>query len=380
MQKGIFFAIMIKKMSTALKGKKVAVAMSGGVDSSVAALLLQGQGLEVVGLNMYLGEGAPETSDAERAAQSLGIKLYRVNMEKIFEKEVIEIFIREYITGRTPNPCVLCNQRIKFRALWQKAQEIGAVALATGHYARIERSLNSGTLRLFRGIDPGKDQSYFLFTMTQQQLERTAFPLGNMKKSEVQKLAKSEGLPVTGRRESQDLCFISEKNHRDFIRTRIPERVLKPGEIVDEQGRALGKHQGIFCYTVGQRKGLGDLKALGYYVLALRPEQNQVVVGHKNSLFKQDMYLREVHWISDGACPEIESEGPGGEVQVQIRYNSPPAPALVRTLTHAVGQSPEAPDHGKAHVRFIEPQAAITPGQAAVFFRGQEVLGGGWIE
>ncbi len=355
-------------MSTRIKGKKVAVAMSGGVDSCVAAFLLQRQGLEVVGLNMYLGQTAAETSGAERAARGLGIELHRVNMEGIFEKEVIEVFIREYLSGRTPNPCVLCNQRIKFQALWQKAQELGACALATGHYARIERSPDSSASRLLRGLDPAKDQSYFLFTMTQQQLGRTLFPLGNMKKSEVKQLAITEGIPARERSESQDLCFIREKNHKDFIRTRVPERVLQPGEIVDEQGRALGKHQGIFCYTVGQRKGLGDLKGKGYYVLTIRPEQNQVVVGHKSALLKEDMRLREIHWISDEAHPGINSDESGGELQVQIRYNSPPARALVRTIMD-----------GNAHVKFFEPQAAITPGQAAVFFRGQEVLGGGWI-
>jgi tRNA-specific 2-thiouridylase len=387
--------------------RRVAVAVSGGVDSLVAAYILKEAGYDVVGLNMVLMEGSEEGSSASsspvsgerddglRGIEGLGIPVHRVNLVDSFERDVIDVFLREYVSGRTPNPCVICNRRIKFGALWERAREFGAEALATGHYARVERDADSGRHRLFRGIDRSKDQSYFLFALDQDQLGRTMFPLGEMTKSEVIELAVAEGLldlqtrvpealvsgplvsdaqlseaplpeaaeSVNISEESQDLCFVRGMSYHDYIRSRLSGKIGDEGEVVDEDGNVIGRHKGIFGYTVGQRKGMGRLGYKGYYVLNIIPEKNRIIVGPRSSLFKQDMVVHDLNWIS--------RDGPfkGEEVEVQIRYNSCAERAEIKECAG-----------GRVVVRFREPQRAITPGQAAVFYRGDEVLGGGWIE
>lgn len=337
--------------------------MSGGLDSCAAAFILKKQGVEIFGINMRVTGSADGVQDAAVSAESLGIELHCFDMRREFEKRIIDVFIAEYCAGRTPNPCVLCNRDMKFGMLWEKALALGACALATGHYARIENFGETGKKRIMRGKDASKDQSYFLFTMTQDQLSRTLFPLGGMTKADARKLAENENLRFSERGESQDLCFLNKGSHRDFIRDRTTASDIQPGDIVDEHGQKLGEHQGLYCYTIGQRKGLGNLSGRGYYVIELRPESNQVVAGPESSLLKKHMRVRDVHWTA-GSPPDGNQA-----LLVQVRYNSPPKKALVR----------ETGD-GSVEVEFNEAERAVTPGQAAVFYRNDEVIGGGWIE
>jgi tRNA-specific 2-thiouridylase len=362
------------------KGDRIVVAMSGGVDSSITAALLTEEGYEVIGLTMHLWDrtqdekGPPgccspgDLCDARRVADQLGIPHYVVNLKKAFEEEVVKDFVEEYLRGRTPNPCIHCNDRIKFGFLLRKAEELGAKALATGHYARIAWESGQGPRRgkrclLFRGKDRKKDQSYFLFTLTQERMEKVIFPLGNESKGEVRQRALKLGLRVAQKPESQEVCFIPDNDYRRFLEDRRGKGILKPGEIVDRQGRLLGFHQGVYSFTIGQRRGLGIAAPHPHYVLALDGQRNQVVAGKKDELLAGGLVAGGINWIS---FPELEGKT---EALVQIRHRHPGIRSVISPL-----------EEGKVKVHFQSPQKSVTPGQVAVFYHGDEVLGGGWIE
>jgi len=338
--------------------KRVAVAMSGGVDSSVAAALLKEAGYEVSGLHMRLGAGVAESLAAlERTAKLLNLPLYNVDLEEEFRQRVIDYFCREYARGRTPNPCVACNRYLKFDLLLQKAFEMGADYLATGHYARVASTPEGYKLK--KGIDTAKDQSYFLYTLGQEPLGRVLMPLGDLTKERVKSIARELDLPVGGRRESQDVCFIPDNDYRAFVAANVP---LRAGEIVDINGRVLGQHGGLALYTVGQRQGLGLTSAEPLYVLELDAESNRVVVGGREQALHNILVARNLSWVS-GNAPNLPMT-----ITAKIRYKAPEAAAELY-----------AADDG-LEVRFSEPQPAVAPGQSIVFYQGEEVLGGGIID
>lgn len=347
--------------------KKVAVAMSGGVDSTVAAALLMEAGYEVIGLWMQvLGEGPPEADQsfcaAREAARDLGIPLVPIDLRSPFEAEIIGYFLREYLLGRTPNPCALCNPRFKFGALLEKALEMGAARFATGHYARVAWDAAQERFILQRGLDREKDQSYFLWGLAQRQLARCVFPNGELTKKEVRGMAQNMGLPQFERGESQEICFIPRGDYRSFLRERLTDDHGAHGAIVDKAGRTLGRHGGIFGFTIGQRRGIGVPARRPYYVLKIEPVANRVVVGDKEDLLAGGLVAQGMHWVST-APPEEEFKAVG-----QIRYRHPGGPCRVAPL-----------EGGVVRVHFDEPQEAITPGQALVLYRDDVVLGGGWI-
>ena len=354
---------------------RVVVAMSGGVDSSVAALLLRRQGYDVIGVTMKLYDidqaDLPEyyrgcctlddVEDARAVCRILGVPHYVLNVQREFRAFVIDYFRREYENGRTPHPCIACNDKIKFSFLAQRARMLQASHVATGHYARIE-SDGSGLLALRRGVDAGKDQSYVLFGMRQEQLAGTLMPVGHYPKSEIRRLAEEAGFPNADKPDSQDICFIPTGDYREFLRERTPiSSNTGSGDIVDADGNVLGAHEGIQYFTVGQRRGLGLSGGPPRFVIRLEPDTRQVVVGSETDLYQDRLYADPVSWVS-GAPPSGTAD-----VTVKIRYKFAEAPATVT----AVGDG--------ALVRFREPQRAITPGQAAVFYQGETVLGGGPI-
>jgi tRNA-uridine 2-sulfurtransferase len=356
---------------------RVVVAMSGGVDSSVAAALLAEQGHDVIGLSMQLYDQSDgQTSfgsccsiddlhDARRVAAAINIPHYILNFERQFNEQVISNFVREYAAGRTPLPCSHCNSDLKFATLAARARGFGADAVATGHYARVERDAQSGRYLLRRGVDAAKDQAYFLFSLTQDQLASAMFPVGDRPKEAVRDYARQRGLPVADKPDSQEICFIPDHDYRAFVEKNVEQtRAPGPGSFVDEHGRILGTHQGIHRFTVGQRKGLGLTRpaATPLYVLALRPADRQVVVGPKSSLEQTRLVASGVNWIIS------EPTGPV-RAQAQIRHRHLAASATVRPL-----------DDSRVEVVFDTPQLAITPGQAVVFYDNDAVLGGGWID
>ena len=352
--------------------------MSGGVDSSVAAALLAEEGHEVIGLSMQLyDQSEGQTSfgsccsiddlhDARRVAAAIDIPHYIVNFEREFNEQVVSNFIGEYAAGRTPLPCAHCNSDLKFATLADRARAFGAEAVATGHYARVSR--DGGRYALKRGLDAGKDQSYFLFSLTQAQLGVAVFPVGGRPKEDVREYARRRRLPVADKPDSQEICFIPDNDYRAFVTRSLPD-AAREGGVVDESGKVLGSHEGVHRFTVGQRKGLGVQSANGapMYVLALRPSEQQVVVGPKSSLEQARLTASGVNWIIE------KPEGPL-RATAQIRHRHQAAPATV----HALDPSPTG--GGRAEVVFDTPQLAVTPGQAVVFYVGDEVVGGGWIE
>jgi len=362
----------------------VAVAMSGGVDSSTVAAVLQQQGRPIVGLTMQLwnqrrlpelqGQGPAQhrccslddVYDAKRVAQHLKFPHYVVNFETQFEDRVVRPFVDQYLAGRTPIACTNCNTDVKFEPLLRMARQIGAGCLATGHYARIRRNEVTGRWELLRARDDSKDQSYFLWGLTQEQLSRSDFPLGELTKEEVRALARRVNLPVAEKPESMELCFVPNGSYVQFIQSYSRERGIaldqREGEIVTENGAVIGRHNGLHQFTIGQRKGLGFAAGKPLYVLAIDPQNNRVVVGEDDALRATTCELKNVNWIS---CESLRAPL---RADVKIRHKHQAAPATVVAL-----------DATRARVTFDSPQRAITPGQAAVFYSSEVVLGGGWI-
>jgi tRNA-specific 2-thiouridylase len=340
---------------------KVAAAMSGGVDSAVAAHLLSRQGLEVAGVHLRLGDGSATPPDLPALAGRLGIPLEILDLREEFAHLVVDYFVEQYFQGHTPNPCVRCNAVIKFGVLWDKVRAQGATHLATGHYVRLQPGPD-GSLRLFRGVDAAKDQSYFLCQIPRSLLPYLLFPLGDLTKQEVRAQFQKWGLPaVASCQESQDICFIPEGAYQEFIWAR---RGCKgcPGDLVDRQGRILGKHRGVENFTVGQRRGLNTPAREPYYVLQIQPECNRVVIGPKGELYAKGLRARGMNWLIDP---------PEGEfvATAVIRYRHPGVQAVVK---------PQNSD--RVEVVFATPQAAVSPGQAVALYDGDCLLGGAWID
>ena len=340
--------------------RRVAVAMSGGVDSSVAAALLKQAGYEVCGMYMHLWSDDKSTgtiSDLEQTCQLLDIPLYKLDFRKEFQSLVIDYFCSEYSLGRTPNPCIVCNQHIKFGLLIDRALDMEAEYLATGHYARIERSPNGYSL--LKATDQSKDQSYFLYTLGQRQLKQMLLPLGELNKEKVRRLAAELGLPASSRSDSQDVCFIPNKDYRSFIAEHIS---LKPGDIVDINGKVMGEHGGLARYTVGQRQGLGLASNEQAYVIRLDAAKNRLVVGTREQSLHNALTATNLSWVSGKAPAETIN------VTAKVRYKSPEVNAKLGL------------DDSVAEVRFPERQQGIAPGQSVVFYNGEFVLGGGTID
>ncbi len=357
-----------------LKKKRVVVAMSGGVDSSVTAALLLEEGYEVIGITMRLmgfdeqGNrersccGLQEVEEARRVAGRLKVPHYVLDFEEEFREGVVEYFCQEYARGRTPNPCIPCNQKLKFGKLLEKAKGLGIQWVASGHYARVSYDDKRGRYLLKRGIDGTKDQSYVLFNLTQEQLKHLLFPLGRLEKKKVREIAKGLGLRVHNLPDSQEICFVPDGDYGNFLRKKMPE-IMKPGPIIDKGGKVLGRHKGIHLFTIGQRRGLGVAASRPLYVISIDREKRTVVVGCDEDVYRSELIATDVNWI---AVDRLTEPMP---VKAQIRYRHLPAEALLMSL----------PEGGDIKVEFKRPQKAITPGQAVVFYRGEEVVGGGWI-
>src|SRR5712692_4279654 len=365
---------------------KIAVAMSGGVDSSAAAAILKRKGHELVGFTMQLwnqrrgisvdenGEPLPsrccsldDVYDARRVAEGLGFPFYVLNLEKEFERDVVQPFVTSYLNGETPIPCVACNSRLKFASLDRLAASLGCEKVATGHYARVEFDAATNRYRLLRGRDPQKDQSYFLWELTQDQLSRSLFPLGEMSKPDARAAARRNDLAVAEKAESQEICFVPDGDYAGFIDRYLEseneaDRAPSAGEIVSTSGAVIGTHAGIHHYTIGQRRGIGIADAQPLYVTRIDSNRNRIIVGKEEELLSDEFMAAGVNWIGfDDPNEPIQAE-------VRVRYRHTAAPAIITPLADS-----------RAHIKLVEPQRAITTGQATVFYRGDEVVGGGWI-
>lgn len=343
--------------------RRVLVAMSGGVDSSTAAALLKEEGFEVTGVTMKLAAGlCCDIASALAVCRHLGISHRVIDVQAEFSRHIVDDFVSEYMRGRTPNPCIRCNDLIKFKLLLEYAMHEGFDYLATGHYARIERDEKKGIFLLKRGIDHGKDQSYFLYRMTQRQLARVLFPLGGYKKSDVRRFAEKMGLPSAERSESQDVCFIPGDDYRAFLKE-YAAHALRQGELILTDGRVVGRHEGIAFYTVGQRRGLGVSAGERLYVVRIEPSTNRVVLGRRDELLAQDALVSDVRFL-----PFEMLEG-RMRVMAKMRYRSPLVPAIIAPI-----------DSRRVRIVFDKPVSGVCPGQAAVFYDGDTVIGGGIIE
>lgn len=351
-----------------MKKERVVVAMSGGVDSSLAAALLLEQGYDVMGMTMRLSEetravvpNAPSSvDDARRVADVLGIPHCVIDFTDVFERTVINYFLDEYLCGRTPNPCVVCNRHIKFDGLLRAAENVGASCIATGHYARIDRD-EDGVYHLRKGLDHDKDQSYVLYHLNQEKLARVIFPLGNLRKSETRRMAEEYGLPVAHKTESQEICFVPNDDYKAYLREHRPGK-LRSGDIVDRDGNHLGTHDGIAFYTIGQRKGLGIAAPHPLYVTDLDAAENRVIVGTADDVYARELLAIHPSWT---LWSKLHEERP---VQAKIRYGKREAAATI------------APLGDRVRVSFAQPQRAVTKGQSVVFYENDIVLGGGIID
>lgn len=355
--------------------KRVVVGMSGGVDSSVAAYLLKEQGYEVIGVTMKHFDDDDEdftqreggccslssVEDARRVADKLGIPFYVLNFKDSFKEKVIDNFVEEYIEGRTPNPCIQCNKHIKFDEFLKRAKEIGADYVATGHYAKIIKN-EDGRYLLIKADDDTKDQTYALYNFTQEQLSQTLMPCGDYTKVKIREIAKEIGLAVHNKKDSEEICFISDNNHGKYI-SKVRPREVKEGNFVDKNGNILGKHKGIVYYTIGQRKGLGIALGKPVYVTSINPKTNEVVLGPEEDIFKKELISKENNFIPFDKLEKVIT------VQAKVRYSARPAEATLIPLAD-----------GRVKVSFKERQRAITKGQSVVFYDGNIVVGGGIIE
>jgi tRNA-uridine 2-sulfurtransferase len=373
-----------------MKKRRVLLGMSGGVDSSVAGYLLREQGCDVVGVTMKVWPqdcisraedkccGPQAVADARGVAHALGFPHYVVDEANQFEQMVINYFASEYQAGRTPNPCVMCNEKLKFGSLWQKAEALGCDYIATGHYAIIEHRDDRAVLR--KGVDQRKDQSYFLFSLRQAQLQRALTPLGAMSKPEIREIARSLGLKVADKIDSQEICFVPGNNYKTFLRSHLGESEFHRGEIYDVDGNFLGEHEGIELFTIGQRKGLPGGSPRPRYVVDLDAETNRVIVGDVEDLITEEFEVDRVNWIGG-----VEAAVPSRKVSVDAREDTRPYTSELEAVVKIRYSHPGTPatltalNGGRARVRLHEPQKAVTPGQGAVFYQNDVVLGGGWI-
>lgn len=349
--------------------EKVVVGLSGGVDSSVAAYLLKEKGYDVIGVTMLMWPLTTETKeqpqsvvDARKVAQHLDIPYYVLDFTKQFKKEVIDYFTEEYLAGRTPNPCNVCNRRIKWEALLAWAREHGAEYIATGHYARIDK-LENGRYAIRNSVTALKDQTYALYNLTQEQLSKTLLPVGEFSKDEIRRIAEEQKLPVANKSDSQDICFIPDGDYGAFLQRQVPERIPGEGNFVSTDGTVIGRHKGVTHYTIGQRKGLGIAMGHPVFVCEIRPETNEVVIGENEDIFSTDLICREVNYMG------MEEGNEPAKCMAKIRYAHKGDVCSLEKL-----------GDGRMHVKFEKPVRAITPGQAVVFYDGEYVLGGGVIE